>query len=49
LVDNFVETYYLDRFSNKEESEQEDNKLGEIGDKIHALVLESTLTSAQRN
>lgn len=49
LVDNFVEAYYLDRFSYKEESEQEGNKLGEIGDKIHELVLESTLTSAQRN
>ncbi len=57
LVDNFVETYYLDRFSdqerklseNMEESIEEGNKLGEIGDKIHALVLEGTLTSAQRN
>ena len=53
LVDNFVEAYYLDRFSykesNMEESAEEGNKLGEIGDKIHALVLESTLTSAQRN
>ncbi|MCC6980801.1 MAG: hypothetical protein IT343_20950 [Candidatus Melainabacteria bacterium] len=53
LVDNFVDAYYLDRFSykesNMEESAQEGNKLGEIGDKIHALVLESTLTSAQRN
>lgn len=49
LVDNFIEHYYLDRFSYKEESEQECNKLGEIGDKIHELVLESTLTSAQRN
>ncbi len=49
LVDNFVETYYLDRFSYMEESEHEGNKLGEIGDKIHELVLESTLTSAQRN
>jgi transglutaminase-like putative cysteine protease len=49
LVDNFVEAYYLERFSNMEESVEEGNKLGEIGDKIHALVLESTLTSAQRN
>lgn len=53
LVDNFVEAYYLDRFSykesNREESAEEGNKLGEIGDKIHALVLECTLTSARRN
>ncbi len=53
LVDNFVDAYYLDRFSykdsNMEESVEEGNKLGEIGDKIHELVLESTLTSAQRN
>ncbi len=49
LVDSFIEHYYMDRFSYREESEQEGNKLGEIGDKIHELVVESTLTSAQRN
>lgn len=49
LVDNFVEAYYLERFSNMEESVEEGNKLGQIGDKIHALVAEGTLTSAQRN
>ncbi|MBC7998314.1 MAG: transglutaminase domain-containing protein [Leptolyngbya sp.] len=49
LVDNFVEAYYLERFSKMEESVEEGNKLGQIGDKIHALVAEGTLTSAQRN
>ncbi|HEY9786500.1 MAG TPA: transglutaminaseTgpA domain-containing protein [Candidatus Obscuribacterales bacterium] len=48
LVDNFVEQYYFDRFGNEEGKIPEYDKLGEIGDKIHELVLQSTLTSAPR-
>lgn len=49
LVDSFIEEYYLERFAKEDEKAEEYNKLGEIGDKIHALVLQSTLTSSSRN
>lgn len=48
LVDNFIELYHLERFAKEEENLAEYNKLGEIGDKIHELVLQSTLTSSPR-